>query len=80
MNIMLIQCSLRLSVLLDQPPAGQNCACDRWRHCDRARDTAQTSFIDADGVTDRLAWPHVDSRQRAIRPTGVARIAIAPAR
>jgi len=52
MNIMLIQCSMRLPVLLDQPPPGQNCACDRWRHRDRARDTARTSFIDADGVTD----------------------------
>jgi len=51
MNITLIQCSMRLPVLLDQPPAGQNCACDRWRHRDRARDIAQTSFIDAGGVT-----------------------------
>jgi hypothetical protein len=51
MNIMLTHCSMRLPTLLDQPPAGQRCACYRWQHRDRARDTARTSFIDADGVT-----------------------------
>jgi hypothetical protein len=51
MNIMLIQCSMRLPTLLDQPPAGQHCVCDRWRHRDRARDAARTSCIDADSVT-----------------------------
>jgi hypothetical protein len=55
MTIMLIQCSMRLPALLDQPPAGQCCACDRWRHGRRARDPARTSSIDADAVTgDRL--------------------------
>ena len=51
MNIMLVQCSMRLPAPLDQPPAGQRCACYRGRHRDRARDTARTSFIDAHVVT-----------------------------
>jgi hypothetical protein len=49
MNSMLIQRSM--PALLAQPPAGQHCACARWRQRDRAPDTAPTSFIDADGVT-----------------------------
>ena len=51
MNSMLIQCSMRLPALLDQPPAGQRCACDRRWHRDSTRDTVRTSFIDADSVT-----------------------------
>lgn len=51
MNIMRIQRSVRLPARPDQAPAGQRCARDCWRHRDRAPDTVQTSFIDADGVT-----------------------------
>ena len=53
MNSMLIQCSMRLPALLDQPPAGQHCACDRRWHRDSARDTARTSFADANRVTGK---------------------------
>jgi hypothetical protein len=49
MNIMLIQCSM--PALLAQPPTGQHCVCGRWRHRDRAPDTARTSLIDSEGVT-----------------------------
>jgi hypothetical protein len=31
MNVMLIQCSMRLSALLDPPLAAQCCACRCWR-------------------------------------------------
>lgn len=51
MNSMLIQCSMRLPALLDQPPAEQRCVFDRCWHGNGDRDTARTSFIDADSFT-----------------------------
>ena len=51
MNVILVQRYLRLPVLLVQPPAGQRCACYRWRHRERTRDIAQPSFIAAHLVT-----------------------------
>jgi len=51
MNSMLIQRSKRLPAWLDQPPLGHSCVRCRWRHRDRARDTARTSFINVHRVT-----------------------------
>jgi len=51
MNSMLIQRLMCLPARLDQPPAKRCCACCCRRHRDRARDTARTSFIDADDLT-----------------------------
>jgi hypothetical protein len=47
MNIMLIQSSMRLSALLDQPPAGQCCACRCWRRPNSAPHTARALLINA---------------------------------
>ena len=80
MNIILMQCSMRLPVLLDQPLLGQNCVCARRRHRERVRDTARTSFVDADGVTDSWLGRTSTTGLQQYPPTGVARIAIAPVR
>ena len=80
MSSMHIQGSMRLPALLDQPSAGQHCACDPWRRRDRARDGGRMSFIDADVVADRRLGRMLTTGIRASRPTGAARISIAAAR
>jgi hypothetical protein len=70
MNTMLIR-SLMPSLPV-QPPAGQHRVYDRWRQRERARDTARTTFTNAEDVTGRCVGgalnTDIGTRVRPPRP------------